>query len=174
MLMKKIILLTGILFSLFADYSAQAQVTINLGKPVAREPWYATDNNYYYLPEQGVYYNVSRRAYIFPDGGNWLYANRLPSRYGNYTYRTSQYVRVNERSPFMRDDYYKQKYYKGNNPKAQGRHDNGNRNGAARQVSGGRVQVKEVNRTQVQKTHRNAAHSNNGQGNRGNQGKGKK
>jgi hypothetical protein len=163
--MKKIILLTGVLFSLFTSYNAEAQVNVNvnLGRPVVQESWYASDKNYYYLPEQGVYYNVQRRAYIFPENGQWLYANRLPSRYGNYTYRSSQYVRISEPSPFKRDDVYRQKYYKGNNPKAQGRHDNGNHNGAYKSKT-----VIQTNKTQVNHRSGNAGHGNPGGGNRGN------
>ena len=128
--MKKILLVAAVLFSISATNSAQAQVNVHVGKPVVKEQWYSRDNSYYYLPEQGVYYNVQRKVYVFPENGQWLYANRLPSRYGSYSYRNSQYVRINDRSPFDRDNEYRQKYYKGNNPKAQGRHDNGNHNGA--------------------------------------------
>jgi hypothetical protein len=130
--MKQKIKFTGLLLSVFMSITAfgQVNVNINLGKPVAQEQWYGTDNNYYYLPEQGVYYNVSRRVYVYPDGGNWLYAKKLPSRYGSYSYRSSKYVVIRERSPFVRDNEIKTRYANGNNPKAQGRHDNGNHNGS--------------------------------------------
>ena len=81
--MKKILLVAAVLFSMSATNSAQAQVSVHVGRPVVKEQWYSRDNSYYYLPEQGVYYNVQRKVYVFPENGQWLYANRLPSRYGS-------------------------------------------------------------------------------------------
>ena len=141
--------LAGLAFSLCATFNSQAQVrvSVNIGTPVMQQSWYANDNDYYYMPEQGVYYNVRRRVYVYPDGGRWLFASQLPSRYGNYTYRNSRYVQVRDRSPFNRDNDYKQRYQvnnnrggygNGNNPHYNGRHDNGNHYGRDRNGRGGR------------------------------------
>src|SRR4051812_41872476 len=100
--MKKILFLAGLALSLGSSINSDAQVrvSLNIGRPVTQQPWYANDNDYYYLPEQGVYYNTRRRVYVYNENGAWLTANRLPSRFGNYSYRTSKYVRVRDRSPF--------------------------------------------------------------------------
>ena len=126
--MKKIVLLAGMVLSLGAAVKSDAQVRVSLqiGQPVVQQSWYSRDNDYYYLPEQGVYYNVRRKVYVYPENGSWVYASRLPSRYGNYSYRSSRYVRVRDRSPFDRDNVYRQRYqsnYGGY------RHDNGNHRG---------------------------------------------
>jgi hypothetical protein len=147
--MKKIMVLAGLAFSLFATFDSQAQVrvSLNIGTPVVQQSWYANDNDYYYMPEQGVYYNVRRRVYVYPESGRWMYANQLPSRYGNYTYRNSRYVQVRDRSPFDRDIDYQQRYRvdnnrggygNGNNPHYNGRHDNGNHYGRDRYGRGDR------------------------------------
>lgn len=123
--MKKVLVFTGLLFSLTTSFSSNAQVHVNVqfGTPVVQERWYASDNDYYYLPEQGVYYNVRRKVYVYPEGGKWLYANRLPSRYGNYSYRSSKYVRVRDRSPFDKDNDYRKRYYRGKNENNNNRND---------------------------------------------------
>ena len=125
--MKKIVLLAGLVFSLCAGYesSAQVNVSLSIGRPVVQERWYGRDNNYYYMPQQGVYYNVSRGVYVYPDNGQWVYSRRLPSRYGNVTYRNTRYVRINERSPFDRDNEYRRRYYNDRND----RHDRGRHRG---------------------------------------------
>ena len=133
--MNKIVLLAGLAMSLCASPDSQAQVHINvqIGAPVVQQPWYANDNDYYYMPEQGVYYNVRRKVYVYPEGGKWLYADRLPSRFGNYSYRNSHYVRVRDRSPFDRDNDYRQRYHSNNggdhndHRNGQGNHDNHDR-----------------------------------------------
>ena len=110
--MKKILFLAGLALSLGSSINSEAQVrvSLNIGRPVVQQPWYANDNDYYYLPEQGVYYNTRRRVYVYPENGAWLTASRLPARYGNYNYRRSRYVRVRDRSPFDRDNDYRTRY----------------------------------------------------------------
>ena len=101
----------------------QVRVNINIGKPVVNEPWYGTDDNYYYLPQQGVYYNTSRRVYIYPENGRWVYAPALPPSYGQVTWRRARHVRIHQRSPFDHDDDYRKKYHDN------GKHDNGKHKG---------------------------------------------
>jgi hypothetical protein len=124
--MKKLIVLSTLILGLCSSFhaDAQVQVNVNIGTPVVQERWYSSDNDYYYLPEPGVYYNVRRRVYIYPEGGRWVYGRHLPGRYGNYTYRTSRVIRIHERSPFNHNDQYRKRYYRGNN-----HHDNGRHNG---------------------------------------------
>ena len=129
--MKKVLIITGILFSVLTGPGSIAQVSIGVqfGTPVARQSWYANDNDYYYLPEQGVYYNVRRRGYVFQENGSWLFAKNLPSRYGSYSYRSSKYVRVRDRSPFDRDNDYRRRYYRGRSDNNNGyRNDRRNNN----------------------------------------------
>jgi hypothetical protein len=122
-LMKKIVLLAGLAFSLCTSFKSEAQVRVNIqiGAPVVQQSWYNNDDDYYFMPDQGVYYNVRRRVYVFPQGGSWVYASHLPSRYGNVSYSNSRYYRVRERAPFNRDDYYRRRYaiayngHRGNN-----------------------------------------------------------
>src|SRR5947208_621311 len=97
--MKKIILLSGLALSLCTSFKSEAQVRVNiqLGAPVSQQRWYNNDDDYYYMPDQGVYYNVRRQCYAYPEGGSWVYANSLPSRYGGYTWGSGRYYRVRER-----------------------------------------------------------------------------
>jgi hypothetical protein len=125
-LMKKIVLLAGLAFGLCTSFQSEAQVRVNIqiGAPVVQQSWYNNDDDYYFMPDQGVYYNVRRRVYVYPQGGSWVYANRLPSRYGNVTYGNSRYYRVRERAPFSRNDYYRRRYAVAYN----GHRDNNNSN----------------------------------------------
>jgi hypothetical protein len=150
--MKNILAAALLLFSTAATYQhtaqAQVRVNVNIGTPVAQSPWYSTDDDYYYLPEQGVYYNVNRRVYVYQDNNQWMYAQNLPSRYNGLTWKKSHYVRVRDRSPFNYHNSYSKKYgrnYNGghvtyrrdmdgrtNNGRGNNGHDNGNHNGRGR------------------------------------------
>jgi len=133
--MKKIVLLAGVALSLCTSFKSEAQVRVNIqiGAPVAQQSWYANDDDYYYMPDQGVYYNVRRRVYVYPESGNWVYATRLPARYGHYTYSNSRYQRIRARAPFSRNEYYRNQYavahngQRGNNTGGYDRRDNNNR-----------------------------------------------
>jgi hypothetical protein len=136
--MKKILMLAGLALCLGSSFKSEAQVRINvqIGAPVIQQSWYDVDDDYYYMPDQGVYYNVRRQVYVYPYGGNWVYGPSLPSSYGGYTYRSGRYYRINGRAPFMRNDYYRGQYpvggYRGGGYRRDDgyrRHDNGNHNG---------------------------------------------
>jgi hypothetical protein len=137
--MKKIVLLASLALGLFTSLKSEAQVRINvqIGAPVMQQTWYDYDDDYYYMPQQDVYYNVRRRVYVYPEGGTWVYAPALPGRYGNCSYSSVPYYRIHDRSPFNRADYYRRQY-----PSAYGnrggynnagnnyyRHDNGRHRG---------------------------------------------
>src|SRR5690348_1710335 len=107
--MKQLIMGTIVALSTlgaFTSATAQVRVNVNLGTPVNNASWNNTDDNYYYLPEQGIYYNPNRRVYVYQENNNWVYNNRLPSRYNGYNWSRSHYVRVRERSPYMHHDEY--------------------------------------------------------------------
>jgi hypothetical protein len=133
--MKKIALLAGIAFSLLTSVSSQAQVRIsfNMGLPVVQQTWYDYDDDYYYMPEVEAYYNVRRGLYIYPDNGGWVTANCLPPRYNGYTYGSGRYIRVRDRAPFSRNDYYRRQYATNYNGGHRGYNDWGRRdNGRGR------------------------------------------
>ena len=141
--MKKLLIFSGLALSLCAGFgttaSAQVRINVSLGAPVAQQPWYGYDDDYYYMPEQDVYYNVARRVYVYPEGGSWMYAGHLPDRYHGYSWNSGQYYRIHSRAPFDRNNYYRQQYaqgydrreYRGDggNPHEWGRQDNGRHNG---------------------------------------------
>lgn len=112
--MKKILaaalLLFGTAASMPTDAQARVSVNINIGTPVTQSPWYATDDDYYYLPEQGVYYNVSRRVYVYNESGRWMYARNLPGRYNGFSWNKSNYVRIRDRSPFNYNNVYANRF----------------------------------------------------------------
>ncbi len=141
--MKKLLLLSALTLGLCAGAgsaaSAQVHINVSIGAPVVQQPWYGYDDDYYYMPEQDVYYNVSRRVYVYPEAGRWMYASRLPERYHGYSWNSGRYYRIRGRAPFDRDNYYRQQYAQGydrrdyrgegGNPHMRGRHDNGRHNG---------------------------------------------
>jgi hypothetical protein len=110
--MKKIALLAGLFISLCSAFSTEAQVrvNINIGAPVMHERWAAYDNDYYYMPGPGVYYNVRRQVYVYPERGTWVYARRLPAHFGNCSFANTRYYRVHDRAPFQRHTYYRDQY----------------------------------------------------------------
>ncbi len=112
--MKKIFLA----FALFAAAAAttniaKAQVSVNFN--IGRQPlWGPTgyDNaDYYYLPDVDAYYNVMDQQFVYMDGGQWVYRNSLPYQYRNYDLYHGYKVVINDRNPWMRNDYYRRQYY---------------------------------------------------------------
>ncbi len=111
--MKNILFAALLTFSTAAvvsDANAQIRVNVNIGTPVRQSPWYATDDNYYYLPEQGVYYNVNRRMYVFQNNNQWVYAPNLPGSYRGFNWKKSHYVQVRDRVPFNYHNAYASRY----------------------------------------------------------------
>ena len=100
--MKKIALIAAFGLSLFAGFSSEARVSVNVsvGTPVFQQPWYGVDNDYIYMPQQGVYFNPRRQVYIYQDGGRWCSAAHLPARYGRVNYRNVHTVRMRDFRPF--------------------------------------------------------------------------
>lgn len=142
--MKKIFLLASLALSLGAAVKSDAQVRINVNigtpMPVAQQSWYGNDCDYYYMPDQGVYYNVDRRMYVWPNGGGWMSGPSLPRSYGACTWGNSRYYSFRGRSPFMRHDYYRN-YYNGRGNRYAYRNDrgyDGRRDGRFENRGGGR------------------------------------
>lgn len=105
--MKKIILISALLLSAFC-YKTEAQVgvNINIGQQPAWGPVGYNYANYYYLPDLGVYYDVPRGLFVYFDYGRWNFAPSLPARFGQYDLYHSYKVVVNDRNPWLRNDYY--------------------------------------------------------------------
>jgi hypothetical protein len=135
--MKKIVLLAGLLLGMFGSLRSEAQVrfSIQIGAPVYRQSWCDYDDDYYYMPDYDVYYNVRRSMYVYPEGGTWVYAPALPARYGGCSYTSARYFRIHDRAPFNRHDFYRERYRVANNGGYYNngggyyRHDNGQHRG---------------------------------------------
>lgn len=136
--MKKTILIAACALSLLVGYKSEAWVSVNLqfGAPVMNTSWWGADNDYYYMPQQGVYYNVRRHMYVYPNAGNWCYGPSLPASYGAYNFAPGTYYRVRARAPFQNHGYYQRMYgYRQmqqpryDERSDRGRYDNGNHNG---------------------------------------------
>jgi hypothetical protein len=65
---------------------------------------------YYYLPEMEVYYNVPQRRFIYLQGGYWISASSLPSRYRGYNLYNAYKVVVNEPRPYRNHQEYRERY----------------------------------------------------------------
>jgi hypothetical protein len=115
--MKKIALIAALGLSLLLGFRSDARVNINVsfGMPVIQQPWYASDNEYVYMPDQGVYFNTRRQVYVFQDGGRWCTAQRLPARFGNFNYRSARTVRMHDFRPFERDFDNRRRFAMGQN-----------------------------------------------------------
>lgn len=52
-------------------------------------PWapahgYRAKTQYVFFPTIGIYYDLNRKIYTYPDGNKWITVNTLPSKYANY------------------------------------------------------------------------------------------
>lgn len=110
--MKKILLITAIIFSA-VSFKANAQVSVNIN--IGRQPVWGPVGydyvNYYYLPDLGVYYDVPRGLFVYFDLGRWNFAPTLPPRFGHYDLYHSYKVVINDRDPWLRNNYYRTHYY---------------------------------------------------------------
>jgi hypothetical protein len=109
--MKKILLISAILLSA-VWYKSEAQVSVNIN--IGRQPVWGPVGydyvNYYYLPDLGVYYDVPRGLFVYFDFGRWNFAPSLPAMYGHYDLYHSYKVVINDRNPWMRNNYYYSHY----------------------------------------------------------------
>jgi hypothetical protein len=118
--MKKTILFAAILLGSFAYKTTSAQLRVGLNVNIATQPVWGPVGydhaEYYYMPDIDVYYNVSRRQYIYMEQGRWQFAASLPARYHNYDLYSGYKVVINEPTPYRHDQTYRTKYvgYKGN------------------------------------------------------------
>jgi hypothetical protein len=112
--MKKLLLTAMIVTAFLFSNETKAQVGLNLNVRLGARPnWGVQGNyagNYYYLPEIDCYYDIASQQFIYPDGGNWMYASSLPYAYRNYDLYNGYKVVVNEPRPYLHGDYYRQRY----------------------------------------------------------------
>jgi len=118
--MKKVTLITALLFSGFLFQAANAQVRVSLQMNIGSQPVWGpvgySHVEYYYMPDIDVYYNVPSRQYIYMERGNWIFAAALPIRYNYYNIYTGYKVVINEPNPYRNAQVYRTKYgsYRGN------------------------------------------------------------
>ena len=118
--MKKILLLSGFILGsiLFQEASAQLRISIraNIGSQPVWGPSGYDRAEYYYLPEIDVFYNVSRRQYVYEQRGRWGFRASLPRQYRNYDLYSGYKVVVNDNRPYRNAGMYRTKYatYKNN------------------------------------------------------------
>ena len=123
--MKKTLIISAIAISGLIYSSAKAQglhIGLQLqgparveytGEPVQvdQAPVFADDDDdFYYLPDVGAYYDVDSQCYFYFNGYNWISAAYLPGEYRYYDWRNARRFEVRERRPFMRDDFYRERY----------------------------------------------------------------
>lgn len=110
--MKKIIVWSAIFFGvcLYRPADAQVRVNINIGSQPAWGPVGYDYAQYYYLPDIDAYYYVPARRFIYLDGGRWVFAASLPSRWDDYDLYRGYKVVINDPRPYLRDDYYSREY----------------------------------------------------------------
>jgi len=117
MVMKKIM----IAFFLFAGTAgiqaahAQVNVNINIG---AQPGWGPTGYNhvdYYYFPDNNIYYDIVKAQYIYLNGRNWIFANILPASFGRFDPYNAYKVVVNGPNPYQNNKRDRTRYgkYKG-------------------------------------------------------------
>lgn len=118
--MKKILLLSGFILGsiLFQEASAQLRISIraNIGSQPVWGPSGYDRAEYYYLPDIDVFYNVSRRKYVYEQRGRWVFSANLPRQYRNYNLYSGYKVVVNDNRPYRNAGMYRSKYasYKNN------------------------------------------------------------
>lgn len=123
--MKKVIIAAAIALSGLAfSPAAKAQLHLSIGLNIGSQPDWGPvgydQASYYYLPDIDTYYDVNSHQFVYFNGGQWIYANTLPSRYGNFDLYNSYKVVINDRTPWMHANVYRSRY-----ASFRGRHDQG-------------------------------------------------
>ena len=95
-----------------SSIQAQIKITTNIGSQPLWAPVGYNHVDYYYLPDVESYYSVPRQQYVYQDGGSWVYAKNLPSKYSNYDVNKGYKVVLNEPEPFLHFNNDKVKYAK--------------------------------------------------------------
>ncbi|WP_421939672.1 hypothetical protein [Pedobacter sp.] len=98
---------------------AQVNVNINIGSQPLWGPTGYDHVDYYYLPDVESYYYVPKKQFVYLNGNDWVFANSLPSRYGNYDLYNGYKVVINSPKPYLNFNNDRVKYakFKGNGKK---------------------------------------------------------
>jgi hypothetical protein len=125
--MKKLFLLSAIAISGMFYNTANAQFRVHLGinlfpnrvvvapradvdAPVYADADYNANDDYYYLPDVGAYYNINEQCYYYFDGNNWISAAFLPGEYHDFDWRNARRYEVREPHPYLRNNFYVNRY----------------------------------------------------------------
>ncbi len=117
--MKRFLVMSVFIASVFTFKTADAQVSVNLNVNLGNQPsWGPAGYNYveyYYMPDINVYYHVNSRKYTYYNGKKWLTVGNLPGKYRNYDLYRGYKVVVNRSAPWRNHNYYVNNYsrYKG-------------------------------------------------------------
>lgn len=118
--MKKYFLLFTCIALSFLFQTAAAQVQANIQVNIGAQPVWGPVGydraDYYYLPDIDVYYNVSRRKYVYLQEGHWVFSAQLPLKYQDYDMDRAYKVVINDPAPYRHNTQYRADYakYKGN------------------------------------------------------------
>jgi hypothetical protein len=109
---KKSIYIFALLAGTFLFNAANAQVSIrfNIGVQPIWGPVGYDYVDYYYLPDIEVYYYVPQHQFIYQEGGVWITASSLPSRYGTFDLYQAHKVVINEPKPYLHHETHSSKY----------------------------------------------------------------
>ncbi|QJD95920.1 hypothetical protein HH214_08550 [Mucilaginibacter robiniae] len=123
--MKKVIIAATIaLSSLAFSQAANAQINFSVGINIGNQPDWGpvgyNQANYYYMPDIDTYYDVNTHQFVYFNGGQWINAYDLPSRYSNYDLYNGYKVVINDRTPWTHANVYRSRY-----ASFRGRHDQG-------------------------------------------------
>ncbi len=111
--MRKLVMLSGVLFCLAGAANAQLSVSINIGtQPVWGPTGYDHVDNYY-LPEVDAYYSVPTKQYTYMSGNRWVHSATLPSQYRNVDLYKTYKVVENGNNPWVKNHQRDMKQYSG-------------------------------------------------------------
>ncbi len=110
--MKKLIIagIFGILLS--ANFSARAQVNININTSVQPDwgPSGYDHVDYYYLPDIDTYYYVPSKQFVYLIDNQWKWRNSLPAKYSGYNLYNAYKVVVNKPKAYLDHNKHVQQY----------------------------------------------------------------
>jgi hypothetical protein len=78
--------------------------------PGSRVPAGYDHANYYYMPDIGVYYDISARQYVYASKKGWVHENSLPAKYRQYDVVHGYKVVLNQPCPWLHDDELAARY----------------------------------------------------------------
>ena len=113
--MRKVLFSSAIILTLvftFGTSNAQISVNVNIGVQPEWGPEGYDYVDYYYMPQYEVYYYVPERKFVYLDGGRWIFATALPTRFGTVNLFSTYKVVVNEPKAYLHFNEHKVKYAK--------------------------------------------------------------